>query len=72
MLTAEENAQLTRVGPGTLIGDLVRQYWIPVVLPPSSRGAAAKRPLPPGQMPTRGRHRPPGYSVVHPCQWRLR
>ena len=32
MLTAEENAQLTTVGPGTLIGDLMRQYWIPVVL----------------------------------------
>jgi phenylpropionate dioxygenase-like ring-hydroxylating dioxygenase large terminal subunit len=32
MLTAEENAQLTRVRPGTLIGDLMRQYWIPVVL----------------------------------------
>ena len=32
MLTAEENAQLTKVGPGTLIGDLMRQYWIPVVL----------------------------------------
>src|SRR2546430_17443856 len=32
MLTAEENARLTRVGPGTLIGDLMRQYWIPVVL----------------------------------------
>ena len=32
MLTAEENAQLTKVGPGTLMGDLMRQYWIPVVL----------------------------------------
>ncbi|HSE93455.1 MAG TPA: Rieske 2Fe-2S domain-containing protein [Methylomirabilota bacterium] len=32
MLTAEENDQLTKVGPGTLIGDLMRQYWIPVVL----------------------------------------
>jgi len=31
MLTAEENAQLTRVGPGTLMGDLMRHYWIPVV-----------------------------------------
>jgi phenylpropionate dioxygenase-like ring-hydroxylating dioxygenase large terminal subunit len=31
MLTAEENAQLTKVGPGTLMGDLMRQYWIPVV-----------------------------------------
>jgi phthalate 4,5-dioxygenase len=32
MLTVEENAQLTMVGPGTLIGELMRQYWIPVVL----------------------------------------
>ena len=32
MLTAEENAQLTNVGPGTLMGDLMRRYWIPVVL----------------------------------------
>jgi len=31
MLTAEDNALLTRVGPGTLMGDLMRQYWIPVV-----------------------------------------
>jgi phthalate 4,5-dioxygenase oxygenase subunit len=41
MLTADENAQLTRVGPGTLMGDLMRQYWIPVVLsselPPGGR-----------------------------------
>ena len=32
--TKEENEQLTRVGPGTLIGDLFRQYWIAVI--PSS------------------------------------
>src|SRR5262252_4869880 len=32
MLTAAENAQLTAVGPGTLVGHLMRQYWIPVVL----------------------------------------
>jgi phenylpropionate dioxygenase-like ring-hydroxylating dioxygenase large terminal subunit len=42
MLTAEENAQLTRVGPGTLMGDLMRQYWIPVVQ--SSEIAAGGRP----------------------------
>ncbi len=42
MLTAEENAQLTRVGPGTLVGDLMRQYWIPVV--ESSEVAAGGRP----------------------------
>lgn len=32
MLTEEENELLTRVGPGTLMGDLLRQYWMPVVL----------------------------------------
>jgi phenylpropionate dioxygenase-like ring-hydroxylating dioxygenase large terminal subunit len=30
----EENEQLTRVGPGTLMGDLFRQYWLAVI--PSS------------------------------------
>ena len=29
--TSEENEQLTRAGPGTLMGDLFRQYWIPVL-----------------------------------------
>src|SRR3981081_4384456 len=42
MLTAEENAQLTRVGPGTVMGELMRQYWIPVVQ--SSELAAGGRP----------------------------
>jgi phenylpropionate dioxygenase-like ring-hydroxylating dioxygenase large terminal subunit len=32
--TREDNDLLTRVGPGTLMGSLFRQYWIPVV--PSS------------------------------------
>ena len=27
----EDNELLTRVGPGTLMGELFRQYWIPVV-----------------------------------------
>lgn len=30
MLTAEENEQLTRVGPGTPMGNLLRRYWHPV------------------------------------------
>jgi 5,5'-dehydrodivanillate O-demethylase oxygenase subunit len=30
MLTAEENERLTRVGPGTPMGDLLRRYWFPV------------------------------------------
>jgi phthalate 4,5-dioxygenase oxygenase subunit len=29
MLSREENDQLCRIGPGTLMGDFVRQYWIP-------------------------------------------
>ncbi len=32
MLTQEENEQLCRVGPGTLMGELMRQYWIPGLL----------------------------------------
>jgi phenylpropionate dioxygenase-like ring-hydroxylating dioxygenase large terminal subunit len=32
MTTAAENEILTRVGPGTPMGELMRQYWIPAVL----------------------------------------
>jgi phthalate 4,5-dioxygenase len=32
MLTKEENEALCRVGPGTLMGNLVRQYWVPAAL----------------------------------------
>jgi phthalate 4,5-dioxygenase oxygenase subunit len=32
MLSAEENELLTRVGPGTPMGELMRQYWLPVLL----------------------------------------
>src|SRR5215831_18725569 len=28
----ERNEELTRTGPGTLMGDLVRRYWIPALL----------------------------------------
>ena len=31
MTTTQENDALTQVGPGTLMGTLMRQYWIPVV-----------------------------------------
>ena len=30
MLTREENEKLTRVGPGTAAGELLRRYWYPV------------------------------------------
>ncbi|MPZ15402.1 MAG: Rieske 2Fe-2S domain-containing protein [Chloroflexi bacterium] len=32
MLSKEDNELLTRVGPGTPMGQLLRHYWIPVVL----------------------------------------
>ncbi len=31
MLTQEQNDTLTRTGPGTLMGDLFRRYWIPAL-----------------------------------------
>ena len=30
MLTAEQNERLTRVGPGTPMGGLMRRYWHPI------------------------------------------
>src|ERR1700746_3099451 len=30
MLSAQENELLTRVGPGTPMGDLLRRYWHPI------------------------------------------
>ena len=30
MLSVQENEQLTRVGPGTPMGELPRRYWHPV------------------------------------------
>src|SRR5438067_12960854 len=32
MLTKEENELLCRVGPGTVMGNLMRQYWVPALL----------------------------------------
>ncbi|WP_067932792.1 Rieske 2Fe-2S domain-containing protein [Alicyclobacillus kakegawensis] len=32
MLSPEENEMLCRVGPGTAMGNLMRQYWIPALL----------------------------------------
>ncbi|HEY3118241.1 MAG TPA: Rieske 2Fe-2S domain-containing protein, partial [Chloroflexota bacterium] len=34
MLTAEQNERLTRVGPGTPGGELLRRYWHPVAMVP--------------------------------------
>ena len=32
MLSAQDNEALTHVGPGTLMGDLLRQYWVPALM----------------------------------------
>src|SRR2546426_12721363 len=32
MLSRDENELLTQIGPGTAMGQLMRQYWMPVLL----------------------------------------
>jgi phthalate 4,5-dioxygenase oxygenase subunit len=32
VLSAEENALLTQVGPGTPMGTMIRRYWLPALL----------------------------------------
>ena len=43
MTNAIESEQLTRVGPGTMMGDLMRQYWLPAAK--SSEVVAGGDPL---------------------------
>ncbi len=68
MLTREENERLTRVGPGTPAGELMRRYWQP---------AALSEELPPGAAPIpvrllgedlalfRDQHGRPGLLGIH-------
>ena len=42
MISAEQNDFMTRVGPGTPAGGLLRRYWQPVALSEELRGP---RPL---------------------------
>ena len=32
MLSAEDNDQLCKVGPGSVGGNLIRQYWLPALM----------------------------------------
>jgi len=34
MLSVEENARLTQVGPGTPMGEVMRRYWQPIAALP--------------------------------------
>jgi 5,5'-dehydrodivanillate O-demethylase len=43
MLTAEENELLTRVGPGTPAGEMLRRYWWPVGLSDEVKARGAPR-----------------------------
>jgi 5,5'-dehydrodivanillate O-demethylase len=43
MLTAEENELLTRIGPGTPMGALMRRYWHPIAATSEMRTAWTKR-----------------------------
>ena len=42
MLSKEDNDLLTRVGPGTPMGELMRQYWIPAVMSSELDGAGPR------------------------------
>lgn len=33
MFSEQDNEELTRVGPGTIMGELMRRYWMPFLLP---------------------------------------
>src|SRR5277367_3831673 len=43
MLTAEQNERLTRIGPGTPMGGLLRRYWMPVATVREMRDRWTKR-----------------------------
>ena len=67
MLSKEDNDILTQVGPGTPMGDLMRQYWIPALMTDraADAGLPAGAPAPAGREPhrlpddvRRGRHHP--------------
>jgi phthalate 4,5-dioxygenase oxygenase subunit len=46
MLSVEENETLTRVGPGTKMGALLRQYWMPTVLSDELKADGAPKKVP--------------------------
>jgi 5,5'-dehydrodivanillate O-demethylase len=42
MLTVEQNEELTRVGPGTRMGNLLRRYWYPIAFEKDLDGRPSK------------------------------
>ena len=45
MISKEQNEQMTRIGPGTPAGKLLRRYWQPVALADEMQGARPVRPV---------------------------
>lgn len=45
MLTVEENERLTRVGPGTPMGRMLRRYWMPALTSAELEAGGAPRPV---------------------------
>ena len=77
MLTQAENEFLTRVGPGTPAGELLRRYWLPVrrrkgadrrapheVRPPAGRGP---RPVQGQERERRAHRRTTAPTAARPC-----
>jgi len=79
MLTREENEVLTRVGPGTPAGNLLRRYWHPVLVAGElSEEAPIKRVRILGEdlvvyrMPPRAGETEPSYGLIaEQCQHRF-
>jgi phthalate 4,5-dioxygenase oxygenase subunit len=44
MLSRAANDTLTRVGPGTPMGDMLRRYWTPALLSSELPGGLIQRP----------------------------
>ena len=51
MLSAQENERLTRVGPGTPMGELMRRYWHPVAAAAELDAHPVKRGQDSGRIP---------------------
>ena len=67
MLSSEDNELLCRVGRGTPMGDLLRQYWMPCL--PSTELPDARRPAEEGAPARRGPGRVPRHAGARSGCW---
>ncbi len=64
MLTAQENELLTRIGPGTPMGALMRRYWHPIAAASEMREAWTKRVRLLGEDLVLFRNRSGGFGLI--------